>query len=99
MADAKISFRIDAEQKNRWVQEADKIGVTLTTYLLWLIDVDNVRYPSYETKTIVGKSDTEVSEILKDSESKFRAEFEKEISNAYRKGYQDGIKEFIKTKH
>ena len=88
MADAKISFRIDAEKKNLWVHEAKEFGLTLTNYLIWLIDFENQHYPIGETQTIVGKSDAEVSAILKDSESKLRAEFEKEISNAYKKGYQ-----------
>jgi flagellar biosynthesis/type III secretory pathway protein FliH len=96
MADAKISFRIDAEQKSRWVQEAKGFQLTLTEYLIWLIDYKNQHYPSSETKKIVGKSDAEISEILKDSESKFRAEFQKEISNAYQKGYQHGRNEVIR---
>jgi hypothetical protein len=95
MADAKISFRIEAEKKNQWVQEADTAGVTLTNYLLWLIDAENRHYQAYEPKKIVGKSDAEISEIIKNSENKFRAKFEKEISNAYQKGYQHGRNEVI----
>jgi hypothetical protein len=99
MADAKISFRIDAEKKSLWVQEAKEFGFTLTDYLIYLLDFKNQEYPKGEIHTIADKRHTDTPKIIQDLEVVSKEQFEKELSVAYSKGYQHGIKEFIKTKH
>lgn len=99
MENAKISLRISSEKKDDLIKEAKEGNLTLTEYILWIFDMHEEFNSMSMTQTIVGKSDAEVSEIIKESENKFKSEFEKEISNAYHKGYQDGRKEVIRTKH
>jgi hypothetical protein len=96
MENATITFRLSSEQKKSLTGEAKASQLTLTQYILWIFDMYEMYNSMSFTQKIVGKSDAEVSEILKDSESKFRAEFENEISKAYEKGYQHGRNEVIR---
>ena len=98
MEAAKISFRISTKQKSNLIQSAKQYELTLTQYLLWILDM-HVEFNSVGvTQATVEKKDSEILNIIKNSDIKFEAEFEKEISNAYLKGYQDGKKEGIKNK-
>lgn len=99
MADAKISFRIEAEKKSSLIKTAKEAKLTLTQYILWIFDMHEEFNSMSMIQMIDGKSDAEISKIIKESENEFQTEFEKGISNAYLKGYQDGRKEIIKSKH
>ena len=99
MEAAKISFRTSTEQKNSLIQTAKQYDLTLTQYLLWILDMHvnfNSMDASHATQATAEKNNSEIPKIIKSSDIKFEAEFEKEISNAYLKGYQDGKKEGIK---
>ena len=98
MEDAKISFRISAERKDSLIKDAKEGGLTLTQYLIWIFDMYEEVNSMSVPQTIAEKTDLENPKIIKGSDNKFEAEFEKEISNAYLRGYQDGRKEGIKIK-
>ena len=97
MEDSKISFRISTERKDSLIKEAKGGGLTLTQYILWIFDMYEEVNSMSVPQTIAEKIDLETPKIIKGSDAKFEAEFEKEISNAYLKGYQDGRKKGIKT--
>ena len=80
MENAKISFRISTELKDSLIKEAKEGGLTLTQYILWIFDmyeeVNSVSVP----QIIAEKTDLETPKIIKGSDTKFEAEFEKEIN-------------------
>lgn len=98
MENAKISFRISKERKNSLIKKAKGGGLTLTQYIVWILDMYEEVNSMSVPQTKAEKTDLETPKIIKGSDTKFEAEFEKEILNAYIKGYQDGRKERIKIK-
>ena len=100
MADTKISFRITSERKDSLIKTAQEGELTLTQYLLYIIDMHEAGNSISMIHTVAERSDLEKFRTDKDlSEHEFKIEFENEISNAYLKGYQHGIKEIIKSKY
>ena len=98
MEDSKISFRISTERKDSLIKEAKEGGLTLTQYIVWIFDMYEDVNSMDITQATAEKKDSEIPKIVKSSDIEFEAEFEKEISNAYLKGYQNGRKEGIKNK-
>ena len=92
MENAKISFRISMERKDSLMTEAKEGGLTLTQYIMWIFDMYQEINSMDITPATAEKKDSEIPKIIKSSDIEFETEFEKEISNAYLKGYQDGIK-------
>ena len=96
MGNTKISFRISSEKKGRLVKAATESELTLTDYILFIFDMYQESNSLSMVHTIAPKSETNTTQIIEGSETKFRAEFEKEISNAYLRGYQDGTRDLIR---
>ena len=100
MADAKISFRIPTDRKSSLIKTAQEGELTLTQYLLYIIDMHEAGNSLSMIHTVAERSNLENFKTDKDlSEHEFKIEFENEISNAYLKGYQHGRKEIIKSKY
>ena len=99
MGDTKISFRISSEKKGSLVKAATESELTLTEYILFIFDMYEESNSLSMVHSVAQKSDTNTTQTIEGSETKFRAEFEKEISNAYLRGYQYGTRDLIRKKH